>query len=65
MAFTGLKWIEKKKKTIDNRENKNVAMSFLCTEVTDQYNNGMNTVDIVDQIRNTYWIDRWMCKRKW
>jgi hypothetical protein len=45
--------------------NKNVAMSFLRTEVTDTYNNGMNNVDIADQIRNTYRIDRWMRKRKW
>jgi hypothetical protein len=65
MACTGLKWIEKKKKVFDKSVNKNVAMSFLRTEVTDNYNNGMNNVDIADQIRNTYRIDRWMRKRKW
>lgn len=65
MACTGLKWIEKKKKVFDKSVNKNVAMSFLRTEVTDTYNNGMNNVDIADQIRNTYRIDRWMRKRKW
>jgi hypothetical protein len=65
MSCTGLKWIEKKKKVFDKSVNKNVAMSFLRTEVTDNYNNGMNNVDIADQIRNTYRIDRWMRKRKW
>ena len=40
-------------------------MSFLRTEVTDTYNNGMNDVDVADQLQNTYHIDRWMCKRKW
>ncbi len=40
-------------------------MSFLRSEVTDSYNNGMNNVDIADQIHNTHRIDRWMCLRKW
>ena len=65
MACTGLKWIEKKKKIFNRSEQKNVVMSFLQTEVTDNCNNGMNHVDIADQIRNTSRIDRWMSKRKW
>ena len=40
-------------------------MAFLRPEVTDMYNNGMNNVDIADQLRGTYRLDRWMRKRKW
>ncbi len=40
-------------------------MTFLWCKVTDTYNNGMNSVDIADQLRGTYHFDRWMWKRKW
>jgi len=65
MACTGLKWIEKRKKVFDRESNKNVSMAFLRCEVTDTYNNGMNGVDIADQLRGTYRFDCWMQKRKW
>ena len=65
MACTGLKWIEKWQKVFDKSVEQNVSMSFLRTEVTDTYNNGMNDVDVADQLWNTYRIDWWMCKRKW
>jgi len=29
------------------------------------YNNGMNNVDIADQLQGTYHLDCWMRKRKW
>jgi len=50
MACTGLKWIEKKKKVFDSDAQKNINMSFLRPEVTVMYNNGMNNVDIADQL---------------
>jgi len=65
MACTGLKWIEKRKKVYDRESSQNVSMSFLRCEVTDTYNNGMNSVDVADQLRGTYHLDRWMRKRKW
>ena len=65
MACTGLKWIEKRKKVFDKETGANVSMAFLRPEVTDMYNNGMNNVDIADQLRGTYRLDRWMRKRKW
>jgi hypothetical protein len=41
-------------------------MAFLRPEVlTDLYNNGMNNMDIADQLRGTYRFDCWMRKRKW
>jgi hypothetical protein len=65
MACTGLKWIEKKKKVFDSHAQRSINMSFLRPEVTDMYNNDMNNVDIADQLRGTYRLDRWMRKRKW
>jgi hypothetical protein len=65
MACTGLKWIEKRKKVFERESSTNVSMAFLRPEVTDLYNNGMNNVDIADQLRGTYRFDRWMRKRKW
>jgi hypothetical protein len=65
MACTGLKWIEKRKKVFERESSTNVSMAFLRPEVTDLYNNGMNNVDIADQLRGTYRLDRWMRKRKW
>ncbi len=65
MACTGLKWIEKKRRVFNKETSSNVSMAFLRPEVTDMYNNGMNNVDIADQLRGTYRLDRWMRKRKW
>ncbi len=65
MACTGLKWIEKRKKVYDRESSQNVSMSFLRCEVTDNYNNGMNSIDVADQLRGTYRLDHWMRKHKW
>ena len=34
--------------------NQKVRMKFLQAEINDEYNNGMNHIDISDQLRNTY-----------
>ena len=65
MSCTSLTWIEKVKKVFDKKEQRNVNMKFLRCNVTDEYNNGMNGVDVADQLRGSYRIDRWMRKRKW
>jgi hypothetical protein len=58
MACTCLKWIEKRKKVFKKETSSNVSMAFLRPEVTDLYNNGMNNMDIADQLRGTYRFDR-------
>jgi hypothetical protein len=58
MACTSLKWIEKRKKVFKKETSSNVSMAFLRPEVTDLYNNGMNNMDIADQLRGTYRFDR-------
>ena len=65
MSCTSLKWREKERRVFDQGECRNIIMKFLCAEVNDDYNNGMNNVDIADQLHGTYHFDHWMCKRKW
>jgi Transposase IS4/SAP domain len=65
MAATNLKWVEKCKRVFDKAEQRNVSHKFLRCQVIDEYNNGMNGVDVADQLRGSYRIDRWMKKRKW
>lgn len=65
MSCTELKWVEKEKVVFDKKEEKRVKMRFLRCSINDDYNNGMNGVDIADQLRGSYRIDRWMRKRKW
>jgi len=62
MAATSLKWIEKSKRVYDRLEQKIVGVRFLRCQVIDEYNNGMNGVDVSDQLRGSYRIDRWMKK---
>jgi len=42
-----------------------VKMPFFCLNIIDDYNNGMNDVDLADQVRNVYHWDLFMPKRKW
>jgi hypothetical protein len=62
-ACTTLDWMEKTRKVFDEDAGAYVSMKFLRPHVTDEYNNGMNNVDQVDQLRGTYRFDRW-CKRE-
>ena len=48
MACTSLKWTEKEKRVFDNDAGINVMMRFLCAEVNDDYNNGMNDVNVAN-----------------
>ena len=64
-ACEGIKWTEKKRKVYSKSLNKCTEITFLRPNVIDEYNNGMNNVDIADQLRLIYRMDRWMRKRKW
>jgi len=65
MSCSELKWLEKVKLVFDKKEEKRVQMRFLRCKVNDDYNNGMNGVDMTDQLRGSYQINRWMHKQKW
>jgi hypothetical protein len=60
-----LQWIEKSKNVFNPAEGHCTLMRFLRPKVTDDYNMGMNGVDVADQLRNQYRVDHWMRKRKW
>ncbi len=53
-AATSLKWRSKKKKVYDSSTNKVVEIYFLRTEIQNDYNFGMNDVDISDRLRKVY-----------
>lgn len=53
--FSGLKWTDKRKKLF-------VSRGCTATWGTDMYNNRMNDVHIVDQLRGTYQLGQWMRK---
>ena len=44
---------------------KMVEMPFFRLNLIHDYNNGMNDVDLADQVRNVYRWDIFMRKRKW
>lgn len=60
-----LRWVEKTKRVFNPAEGHSIMMRFLRPKLTDDYNMGMNGVDVADQLRNQYRIDHWMRKRKW
>ena len=64
-AATSLKWKEKKRRVYNTRSNKITEISYLRTQMQDDYNNGMNDVDISDQLRKNYCFNRWLRNRKW
>ena len=49
----------------DKVQDMTVSIKFLHPEVTNNYNNGMNNIDIADQLWGSYHTDWWMQKRKW
>jgi hypothetical protein len=55
----------KDKKVFDKDAWIKILLKFICPQVTDEYNYGMNNVDKVDQFRGSYQFHHWMQKRKW
>ena len=64
-AATSLKWKKKVKKVYDSSTNQMQKIEFLRTTLQDDYNYGMNDVDISDQLRKIYCFNRWLRNRKW
>ena len=64
-AATSLKWVKKTKKVYDPNTNQMRLIEFLRTTLQDEYNYGMNDVDIADQLRKIYCFNRWLRNRKW
>lgn len=58
-----IKWVIKQKKVYSIRLQELVTISFLRLNILDEYNFNMGSVDIADQLRNYYRIDK--CVRNW
>ena len=41
------------------------ALKLLRLNQIEKYNNGMGDVDVADQLRGVYRLDRWVRNRKW
>ena len=58
-------WVEKKRKVWSEVHKDIKIIGFPWLNAIDDYNNGMNLVDMSDQLRNNYCPNHWLCNRKW
>jgi hypothetical protein len=65
MVCEDIKWIEKYRMVYDPDQAKMVGMNFLRLNLNDDYNNDMGHVDVADQLRGNYRMDRWIRQYKW
>ena len=66
MIAENIKWVELEKKIYSSELNNYTKLKFLRLNINTDYNHKMNSVDEVDQLRNSYRPDSiWMRKRKW
>ena len=65
MAAENIKWIKKKRKFYDATLHKEKIIKFLRTDIQEKYNFNMNSVDIADQLRDSYNFQRFGRNRKW
>ena len=65
MCCKTVQWVKKTFKVYDKKTNKSKNSTFLWLNINDLYNKEMGNVDIADQIRGAYRIDKWMRKYKW
>ena len=64
-AESDVRWVEKRRKVWSAAHKKVLDIGYLRLNFIDDYNNGMNYVDMADQLRNQYRPDHWMRNRKW
>ena len=64
-AESDVRWVEKRRKVWSAAHKKVLDIGYLRLNFIDDYNNGMNYVEMADQLRNQYRPDHWMRNRKW
>ena len=64
-ANTDIKWVVKNKKIWDKNKKHYEQVQFMRLNLIDDYNLGIGGVDIADQLRLQYFIERWMRQRNW
>ena len=65
MYETEIVWTSKSRRVWSAADKKMCLIDFLRLNAIDSYNNGMNYVDMSDQLRNQYRPDHWLRNRKW
>ena len=60
-----IKWINKERDVYDIHNHTQVAMEFHRTNLQEEYNYGMNKINVGDKLKNYYFMDRWKGKLKW
>ena len=64
-ASETVEWVHKKRRVWPVVHQEVRSIGFLRLNFIDDYNNGMNFVDMSDQLRNQYRPDHWMRNSKW
>ena len=65
MVSDSIKWVPKERKVFNVDTNCVEKLVFLRLNQIDSYNNGMGDVDLADQLRGVYRLDRFVRNRKW
>ena len=65
MSCTSLHWRINKKSVYNVDTGESEPLEFLRLNTIHDYNQKMGGVDIADQLRGTYRLDRWVRNRKW
>jgi len=65
MVSDSIEWVPKERKVFNVDTNYVEKLVFLRLNQIDSYNNGMGDVDLTDQLRGVYRLDRFVRKRKW
>ena len=64
MVYESIHWVEKEKMVYNVDTDKIEALKLLRLNKIDKYNNGMGDVDVADQLRGVYRLDRWVRNSK-
>ena len=64
-AATSIQWTKKERHVFCHRMHKLITLAFLRLNLFDEYNFNMGSVDIADQLRGVYRLDKNMRKWKW
>ena len=65
MICESIKWVEKSRQVYDPAEEKMVALGFMRLNLNNDYNLDMGHVDVADQLRGNYRMDKWQRQYKW
>ena len=65
MVSKSIQWVDKETMVYNFDTGKVEAFKLFRLNQIDRYRNGMGDVDVADQLRGVYRLDRWVRNRKW